>query len=196
VFLSAATLRSLQHHNYRLWAGADLVSITGTWMQVLGVNWLILSATGSATSVGLSLVLQALPTLLLGLWGGALADRLPTRPVVLVTQVAHAILAALLALVAMSDTTSMTTVYGLVLAGGVVSAIGGPALGKFGAEIVPPKDLPNALALGSVINSGGRILGMSLAGMLIPLAGTGGLFLLNAVSFFSVIASILAMRAS
>jgi MFS family permease len=196
VFLSAVTLRSLQHHNYRLWAGADLVSITGTWMQVLGVNWLILSATGSATSVGLSLVLQALPTLLLGLWGGALADRLPTRPVVLVTQVAHAILAALLALVAMSDTTSMTPVYGLVLAGGVVSAIGGPALGKFGAEIVPQKDLPNALALGSVINSGGRILGMSLAGMLIPLTGTGGLFLLNAVSFFAVIASIFAMRAS
>ncbi|MEV1203809.1 MFS transporter, partial [Microbispora rosea] len=75
--LPAATLRSFRHHNYRLWAGADLVSVTGTWMQVLGVNWLILSATGSATSVGLSLVLQAAPMLLLGLWGGSLADRLP-----------------------------------------------------------------------------------------------------------------------
>ncbi|GAA3131222.1 MFS transporter [Streptosporangium carneum] len=194
--MSAATLRSLKHHNYRLWAGADLVSVTGTWMQVLGVNWLILSKTGSAASVGLSLVLQALPTLLLGLWGGALADRLPSRPVVLATQVAHAVLAAVLASVAMSDPASMTPVYGLVLASGVVSAIGGPALGRFGAEVVPREDLPNALALGSVINSGGRILGMSLAGMLLPFTGAGGLFLLNAVSFFAVIASILAMRAS
>ncbi|MDP9868084.1 MULTISPECIES: MFS transporter [Streptosporangium] len=194
--LSATTLRSLQHHNYRLWAGADLVSVSGTWMQVLGVNWLILSATGSATSVGLSLVLQALPTLLLGLWGGALADRFPTRRVVLATQVAHAFLAVALALVAISGPTSMTPVYGLVLAGGVVSAIGGPALGKFGAEVVPPEDLPNALALGSVVNSAGRILGMSLAGMLLPLTGTGALFLLNAVSFSAVIASVLAMRAS
>ncbi|MEZ0073217.1 MFS transporter [Planotetraspora sp. GP83] len=194
--LPAATLRSLNHHNYRLWAGADLVSVTGTWMQVLGVNWLILSATGSATSVGLSLVLQALPTLLLGLWGGSLADRLPTRPVVLVTQIAHAIVAATIACAAMSGPTSMTPIYGLVLASGVVSAIGGPALGKFGAEVVPPADLPNAMALGSVINSAGRILGMSLAGVLLPLTGAGGLFLINAASFFAVIAAIAAMRSS
>lgn len=192
--LPAVTLRSLKHHNYRLWAGADLVSVTGTWMQVLGVNWLVLSATGSATSVGLSLVLQALPTLLFGLWGGSLADRLPTRPVVLGTQIAHAVIAALLAYVALRDPGSVAPVYGLVLAGGVVSAIGGPALGRFGAEVVPPQDLPNALALGSIINSAGRILGMSLAGALLPFSGTGGLFLLNAVTFFAVIAALLCMR--
>ncbi|WP_326637796.1 MFS transporter [Nonomuraea fuscirosea] len=79
---TSSTFRALRHHNYRLWAGADIVSVTGTWMQVLGVNWLILTLTGSATSVGLSLVMQALPTLVLGMWGGALADRLPGRPVV------------------------------------------------------------------------------------------------------------------
>ncbi|MEV5498559.1 MFS transporter [Nonomuraea fuscirosea] len=70
---TSSTFRALRHHNYRLWAGADIVSVTGTWMQVLGVNWLILTLTGSATSVGLSLVMQALPTLVLGMWGaGAL----------------------------------------------------------------------------------------------------------------------------
>ncbi|GAA3465825.1 MFS transporter [Nonomuraea roseola] len=188
-------LSSLKHHNYRLWAGADLVSVTGTWMQVLGVNWLILEATGSATSVGLSLVLQALPTLAFGLWGGALADRLPARPVVLASQVAQGLLAVVLAVVAMTGVTSVLPVYGVALAGGLVTALGGPALGRFGAEVVPPADLPNAMALGSVINSAGRILGMSLAGVLLPLTGTGGLFVINAVSFLAVIGAIAAMRA-
>ncbi|MEU4327673.1 MFS transporter [Nonomuraea dietziae] len=188
-------LSSLKHHNYRLWAGADLVSVTGTWMQVLGVNWLILEATGSATSLGLSLVLQALPTLAFGLWGGALADRLPARPVVVASQVAQGLLAVVLAVVAMTGVTSVLPVYGVALAGGLVTALGGPALGRFGAEVVPPADLPNAMALGSVINSAGRILGMSLAGVLLPLTGTGGLFVINAVSFLAVIGALAAMRA-
>lgn len=192
--LPASTLRAFRHRNYRLWAGADLVSITGTWMQVLGVNWLILSATGSATSVGLSLVLQALPTLVLGMWGGALADRLPSRPVVLAAQVAQALLAAALAFIALYGTAGLLPVYAIALVGGVVTALGNPALGRFCAQVVPPQDLPNALALGSVINSAGRILGMSLAGVMLPLTGTAGLFLVNAVSFFAVIGALLAMR--
>jgi MFS family permease len=192
--LDSSTFRALRHHNYRLWAGADLVSITGTWMQVLGVNWLVLTLTGSAASVGLSLVMQALPTLLLGMWGGALADRLPSRQVVIVSQLAHAALAAALAAIAFAGTESVLPIYAVALAGGVVSALGGPALGRFGAEVVPPADLPNAMALGSIINSGGRILGMSLAGVLLPFTGQGGLFLVNALTFFAVIAGIALMR--
>ncbi|WP_211266852.1 MFS transporter [Nonomuraea candida] len=192
--LTSSTFRALRHHNYRLWAGADIVSVTGTWMQVLGVNWLILTMTGSATSVGLSLVMQALPTLLLGMWGGALADRLPTRPVVIAAQLGHAALAAALAVIALTDVRSVLPIYAVALAGGIVGALGGPALGRFGAEVVPPDDLPNAMALGSVLNSAGRILGMSLAGALLPVTGNGGLFVLNAASFFVVIAAVLVMR--
>ncbi|WP_431910912.1 MFS transporter [Nonomuraea jabiensis] len=191
---SSSTFRALRHHNYRLWAGADLISVTGTWMQVLGVNWLILTLTGSATSVGLSLVMQALPTLLLGMWGGALADRLPSRPVVIAAQLAQAALAAVLAVIALTGAQSVLPIYGVALAGGVVNALGGPALGRFGAEVVPPADLPNAMALGSVLNSAGRILGMSLAGVLLPFTGNEGLFLVNAASFFVVVAAVLAMR--
>ncbi|MEV4009653.1 MFS transporter [Nonomuraea angiospora] len=191
---SSSTFRALRHHNYRLWAGADLISVTGTWMQVLGVNWLILTLTGSATSVGLSLVMQALPTLLLGMWGGALADRLPSRPVVIAAQLAQAALAAVLAMIALTGAQSVLPIYGVALAGGVVNALGGPALGRFGAEVVPSADLPNAMALGSVLNSAGRILGMSLAGVLLPLTGNEGLFLINAASFFVVVAAVLAMR--
>ncbi|WP_202638289.1 MFS transporter [Bailinhaonella thermotolerans] len=192
----AASLRAFRHRNYRLWAGADIVSVTGTWMQVLGVNWLILKATGSATSVGLSLVLTALPTMILGMWGGSLADRLPSRPVVVASQIAQAALAATLAMIALKDPGNITAVYGVALAGGVVTALGGPALGRFGAEVVPPEDLPNALSLGSVLNSAGRILGMSLAGVLMPVAGMPGLFMINAVSFFAVLAALAMMRRS
>ncbi|RJL31844.1 MFS transporter [Bailinhaonella thermotolerans] len=189
-------MRAFRHRNYRLWAGADIVSVTGTWMQVLGVNWLILKATGSATSVGLSLVLTALPTMILGMWGGSLADRLPSRPVVVASQIAQAALAATLAMIALKDPGNITAVYGVALAGGVVTALGGPALGRFGAEVVPPEDLPNALSLGSVLNSAGRILGMSLAGVLMPVAGMPGLFMINAVSFFAVLAALAMMRRS
>ncbi|MEV0620758.1 MFS transporter [Nonomuraea sp. NPDC050404] len=191
---NSSTFRALRHHNYRLWAGADLVSVTGTWMQVLGVNWLILTLTGSATSVGLSLVMQALPTLVLGMWGGALADRLPSRPVVIAAQLAQAALAAALAVIALTDVRSVLPIYAVALAGGVVTALGGPALGRFGAEVVPPADLPNAMALGSILNSAGRILGMSVAGALLPITGNGGLFVINAASFFAVIVAVAAMR--
>ncbi|HLU74991.1 MAG TPA: MFS transporter [Nonomuraea sp.] len=194
--VTSSTFRALRHRNYRLWAGADLVSVTGTWMQVLGLNWLVLTITGSATGVGLSLVMQALPTLLLGMWGGALADRLPTRPVVIAAQLAQAALAAVLAVIALSGVQSPLPIYAVALAGGVVSALGGPALGRFGAEVVPRDDLPNAMALGSIINSAGRILGMSVAGMMLPLTGSGGLFVVNALTFFVVIAGLACMRSA
>ncbi|GAA2581104.1 MFS transporter [Actinomadura fulvescens] len=188
--------RSLRHYNYRLWAISDMVSITGTWMQALALNWLILSITHSATSVGLGLVLNAAPALLLGPLAGALADRLPVRRLVLAAQVAQAGLAVLLAFLAAGDVTSTGGLYAISLASGVVGAFSGPALGRFGAEVVGPDDLSNALALGSVINSAGRILGMSLAGALIPLLGVSGVFVANAASFFAVIAAILVMRRS
>ncbi|MGP3963620.1 MFS transporter [Nonomuraea sp. 3N208] len=192
--LTSSTFRALRHHNYRLWAGADIISVTGTWMQVLGLNWLILEMTGSAASVGLSLVMQALPTLLLGMWGGALADRLPSRPVVIAAQLAQAALAAVLATIVLTGVDSVAPIYGVALAGGVVTALGGPALGRFGAQVVPPADLSNAMALGSLLSSAGRILGMSLAGVLLPFTGNAGLFVINAASFFVVIAAVAAMR--
>ncbi|WP_449066596.1 MFS transporter, partial [Planomonospora algeriensis] len=187
-------LRALRHRNYRLWAGADFLSVAGTWMQVLGVNWLLLSITGSATSLGFGLFLQSLPTVLLAFAGGSLADRLPARPLLLTTQALHGLLAAVLAGIALGGADGVWPVYAVALLGGVVSALDGPALGRFGAEVVGPDDLPNALALGSVISSGGRILGMGAAGVLIPVAGTGALFTLNALSFVVVMAAIAAMR--
>ncbi|ONI76064.1 MFS transporter [Actinosynnema sp. ALI-1.44] len=186
-------LRALAHRNYRLWAAADLVSVTGSWMQILALNWLVLSRTGSATSVGLAILLQAVPALLFGSWAGALADRLPPRRVLLCTQAMHGVLAAGLALLAADDGPLMA-VYAISVLTGLLGVFEGPALGRFAARIVSREDLGNAMALGSICNSTGRVLGMSLAGVLAAVVGVPLLFVLNAISFLAVIAAVLAVR--
>ncbi|MFC0107279.1 MFS transporter [Kibdelosporangium aridum] len=185
--------RALAHHNYRLWAGADLVSVTGTWMQVLGLNWVVLAQTGSATAVGLSVMTTALPAIVLGPWAGALADRIDPRRVIIAGHVGHAALALVLALVVATDA-PVAVIYPLTVLSGLISVFEGPALGRFGAMVVPREHLGNALALGSLINSTGRVLGMSAAGLLAATVGEPTLFLVNAVSFGAVLLAIALMR--
>ncbi|KHD72336.1 MFS transporter [Actinoplanes utahensis] len=184
----------LRERNYRLWAAADLISVGGTWMQVLALNWLILSATGSATAMGAVVMLQSLPVLLLGSWGGALADRLPARPMLIAFQGLRALLA--LALVASTTLAAGGNwlIYGVALASGVIGSFEGPVLGRFGSALVPRDVLASALALGSVLSSAGRIGGMALGGVLIGVTGPAALFLINAVSYLAVIFALLAMR--
>jgi len=183
----------LRQYNLRLWAGADFVSVLGTWMQVLGVNWYVLQVTGSSTRMGLAMVVQALPVLLLGPYGGALADRLPLRRLLVVTQALHAVLAAVLALAVWSDA-GLWAVYAVALASGVVSAVDGPALGRFGGMVAGPARLGTALAFGSLIHSTGRIVGMAAGGALVASVGPAPLFFVNAVSFVGVVAALLRIR--
>lgn len=185
--------RALRGRNYRMWAIADLISVTGSWMQLIGLNWVVLERTGSATSVGVSVLLGALPAVLLGPWAGSLADRLPVRRVILVCQALHAVLALLLAL-AVWRGAPMAAVFALTFASGLVSVFDLPALGRFGGQVVPRADLGNAVALGSVLSSTGRILGMSGAAVLAAALGSPALFLLNSVSFLAVITAVLAIR--
>ncbi|NUT32420.1 MAG: MFS transporter [Hamadaea sp.] len=185
---------AFRHRNYRLWAAADFVSVTGTWMQVLGVNWYVLQVTGSAAHMGVSVLMQALPVLLLGSWGGALADRLPGRPVLIATQATHALLAAALALIVAAPSPTLLPVYAISLLSGLVSVIEGPVLGRFAATVVDRVTLSNAVSLGSIVNSSGRILGMSAGGLAVAVAGPAPLFAANAVSFLAVIGALLALR--
>ncbi|WP_158851532.1 MFS transporter [Saccharothrix deserti] len=185
--------RALRGRNYRLWAFADLISVTGSWMQLIGLNWVVLESTGSATSVGFSVLLGTLPSVLLGPWAGSLADRLPVRRIILVCQTLHALLAGLLALVVWQGA-PITAVFALTFAAGLVSVFDAPALGRFGGQVVSREDLGNAVALGSVLSSTGRILGMSSAAVLAAAFGSPVLFLINAVSFLAVICSVLSIR--
>ncbi|MFC3737571.1 MFS transporter [Paractinoplanes deccanensis] len=179
----------LRVRNYRLWAAADLVSVGGTWMQVLGLNWLILTATGSAATMGLVVMLQALPVLLLGSWGGALADRLPARPFLIGFQLLRALLA--LALLFSFDN---WIIYAVALLSGVISSFEGPMLGRFGSSMVPGEQLGSALALGSVLSSAGRIGGMALGGVLVGITGPSSLFAINAASYLAVVVALAMMR--
>ena len=125
-----ATFAALPHRNYRIWAAAGFVSVIGTWMQVLGVNWYVTRRDPLATSMGLTVLLQALPTLLLSVWGGALADRLPAKPLLIAAQGAHAALAAGLAVVAVTGAGGLPAIYAISLLTGAVSAIEGPVMGR------------------------------------------------------------------
>ena len=145
-------------------------------MQVLGVNWYVLSETGSATSMGFAVLLQALPTLLLSVWGGALADRLPAKPLLIGAQVAHAALAAGLAVVAVTGAGGLPAIFAISLVTGAVSAIEGPVMGRWASTLVDRETLGNALALGSLTNSAGRILGMSVGAVVVAAVGPALLF--------------------
>ncbi|MGC5018044.1 MFS transporter [Micromonospora sp. DT47] len=190
----ATTFAALRHRNYRIWAGAGFVSVIGTWMQVLGVNWYVLAETGSATSMGFAVLLQAVPTLLLSVWGGALADRVPAKPLLIAAQAAHAALAAGLAVVAVTGAGGLPAIYAISLATGAVSAIEGPVMGRWCSTLVPRESLGNALALGSLTNSAGRILGMSAGAVVVAAVGPALLFAVNAASFVAVVAALFAVR--
>lgn len=188
------TFAALGERDFRIWTGAGFVSVTGTWMQALAVNWYILQVTGSATQMGLAVLLQALPVLLLSSWAGALADRLPARPLLICTQLAHAALAAGLAATAWAQVGGVSILYAVTLAGGLVTAVESPAKGRFGSTMVAPERLGNALSLGSLVNSAARIIGMSLGGLLVVVAGPAPLFAGNAASFLAVIVALLAVH--
>lgn len=187
-------LTPFRFYNFRLWTTANSVSVTGTWMQVLAANWLLLAATGSAAQMGLGVLAHAGPAVLLGPWAGTLADRLPARPLLTITQLAHALLAALIGIVAISGGTVVPVVYGALLLGGVVSAVEGPAFGRFGSLMVDQSHLGAALAAGSLTCSAGRIIGMSAGGALVAAVGPGPLFLANAASFLAVIGVLYLLR--
>src|SRR5690606_343430 len=188
-------LRAFSNRNYRLWALADLVSVTGTWMQVLGLNWVVMERTGSATSVGLSVAFSTIPAMVCGPWAGALADRVSPRRIIVIGESLHLVIALLLA-VTVWHGLPLPVLFALTTIAGLVGTFEGPALGRFASQVVPRSDLGNALAWNSVTNAVGRVLGMSLAGVLAAVIGEPALFCLNAASFGAVIATVLVMRSA
>ncbi|MGI5336209.1 MFS transporter [Streptomyces sp. CA-181903] len=174
----------------RWWSAANLVSNLGTWMQLTVQNLLVLQLTGSAAATGLSLSVQAAPGLLFGLLGGAVVDRLPRK---LTAAVSQALLAAVAFTTAVLVGCGMLTVPVLmVLAAvtGLIATVDGPATSLLGNDLVPEKDVPSAIALGSVVHSVGRLAGTALAAVGIATIGTAGAYALNGVSFLFVTAVI------
>ncbi|WP_435839032.1 MFS transporter [Streptodolium elevatio] len=186
---------SLHNRNYRLFAAGQMVSNTGTWMQRLAQDWLVLKLTGSAMALGITTGLQFLPMLLFGLWGGAVADRYGKRRLLIATQAAMGLLAAILAVLDLAGVVDVWHVWLLALGLGFATAIDNPTRQTFVVEMVGRRDLPNAISLNSANFQLARITGPAVAGLLIAAIGTGWVFAVNALSYIAVILGLLAMRA-
>jgi MFS family permease len=189
----ARTFRSLAIRNYRLYFVGQLVSTSGTWMQAVAQDWLVLDLTGRALPVGITTGLQFLPVLLFGLWSGALADRFDKRRILLLTQSVMAALALLLALLTATGRIELWMIYGLALLLGCATAVDNPTRQAFVMELVGPKHTANAVSLNSAVFNSARVIGPALAGVLIAGFGISTAFFLNAASFLAVLAALAAM---
>jgi MFS family permease len=181
------TFVALRHRNFRLFWFGQLISLTGTWMQSIGQAWLVLELTHSAWLLGVVGALQFLPVMLLSLFGGVLADRLPKRKVLLFTQSFAMLQAAILWILVAKGQVQIWEVLVLASLLGLTNSIDMPTRQAFVAELVGREDLPNAIALNSSLFNMARIVGPGLGGIIIAWLGVAPLFLLNAISFIAVI---------
>ncbi len=191
---AAAMGRALRHRDYRLFFGGQLISLIGTWMQNLAQAWLVFRLSGSAELLGaLGFAIQG-PIFLLSQLGGAVADQRDRRAILIATQAAAMVLAALLAILTLTGPIRIWEIFLLAGLLGTVNAFDIPARQSFVVELVGREDLPNAIALNSSMFNAARLVGPALAGFAVAAIGEGWCFALNALSFLAVIGSLLAMR--
>ena len=194
------TFKALSNRNYRLFAAGGVVSNTGTWMQRVAQDWLVLQLTAnSGTALGITTGLQFLPMLLLSPYAGLVADRFPKRRLLQVTQLMMAVPAIVLGLLAVTGVAEAWHVYVLALVFGVGTAFDAPARQSFVSEMVEPDMLTNAVGLNSASFNMARIVGPALAGVLIAALGsgaaaTGWVIILNGLSYGAVIYALQRMR--
>jgi MFS family permease len=188
--------RAFRHRNYRLFFTGQLVSLVGTWMQQVAQSWLVLQLTHDPFVLGAVAALAFLPVLVLGLFGGLIADSLPKRQTLIVTQAIQMSLAFILFGLVVSDLVQVWQIMILALLLGVTNSVDMPTRQAFTVEMVGRDDVPNAIALNSAIFNGARILGPAIAGLTIGFFGgdVAIAFLINGISFAAVIVAYAVMR--
>ena len=188
--------RAFRHRNYRLFFGGQLVSLVGTWMQQVAQAWLVLELTSDPLILGLTTALAFLPVLVLGLFGGLIADALPKRQTLIATQTVQMILAFALFALVVTDSVQVWQILVLATILGITNAVDMPTRQAFTVEMVGREDVANAVALNSAIFNGARIVGPAIAGLTIGFFGgdVSAAFLINGLSFLAVIVAYAAMR--
>jgi peptidoglycan/xylan/chitin deacetylase (PgdA/CDA1 family)/predicted MFS family arabinose efflux permease len=201
--VAASTFRSLRVRNYRLYFTGQIISVSGTWMQSVAQAWLVvryLAPHGQeGLDVGITTALQFLPMLLLGAWGGLVADRVDKQRLLFATQASAGMLALVLGLLVQlghgpAGLARLWEVYVLALLLGVVNLFDNPARQTFVIEMVGKEDLPNAVSLNSIVMNGARVIGPALSGVLIATVGLAVCFEANAASYVAVIVALALMR--
>jgi MFS family permease len=188
------TIRSLKHRNFQLFFSGQLISLVGTWMDTVAEAWLVYRLTGSSLLLGTVTFAGQLPVLLISPFAGLVADRLNRRKVVITTQISSMIIAAFLAGLTLSKRITVDQVILLAALMGMVNAFDIPARQSFLVEMVGREDLMNAIALNSSMFNAARIVGPSIAGILVAGFGEGWCFFANSVSYIAVIAGLLLMK--
>src|ERR1700753_2029801 len=190
------TFSSLRVPNYRLYFTGQSISLVGTWMQMTAQSWLVLTLTHSSTDLGLAVALQALPVLLLGPYGGVVADRVDKRRLMIALQTAMGAQALVLGLLVLLGSVRFWEICVLAVILGLNNAFENSARQAFVREMVGQDELRNAITLNSVTVNAARAVGPAVGGILIATVGIGVCFLLNAASFVAVVTSLLIMDRS
>jgi MFS family permease len=188
------TFRALRHRNYRLFFWGQLVSLIGTWMQQTAMSWFVYQITNSKLLLGVVAAMGSAPMMLSSVWGGSLADRYPKRSILVATQTAQMICAFLLAAGVWAGFATPSFIIVIAALNGLAMGFDMPARQAFTVEMTSREDLLNAISLNSSIVNGARIIGPSVAGLLIGAFGVAVCFFLNGVTFVAVIAGLSMMR--
>src|SRR5881398_1808937 len=188
------TFRALRHRNYRLFFWGQLVSLIGTWMQQTAMSWFVYDITNSKFLLGIVAAIGSGPMMLSSVWGGALADLYPKRAILLATQTAQMICAFFLAAGVWTGFATPSFIVVIAALNGVAMGFDMPARQAFTVEMTSREDLLNAISLNSSIVNGARVLGPSVAGLLIGWVGVAMCFFLNGLTFVAVISGLLMMR--
>jgi MFS family permease len=188
-----SAFRALRHRNFQLFFGGQLTSLIGTWMQTAAQSWLVLKLTNSALMLGTVSFANYLPILLITLFAGVFVDRADRRRLIILTQTLLMLSAFTLAALTWTRVVRVHYVIALAAFNGVVSAFDMPGRQAFVVKMVGVEDLPNAIALNSLIFNGARMIGPAVAGLMIAGLGTAMCFFLNGVSYLAVIWSLYAM---
>ncbi|REF99761.1 putative MFS family arabinose efflux permease [Asanoa ferruginea] len=187
---------SLGIRNYRLYFSGQTISVAGSWMQNIAVGWLVLELTGSGTILGFVTAAKFVPLVVLGPWGGLVADRVDNRKLLLWTQVAQAVLTAVLAALVWAGAATVPLLVIVVFTIGLVNVLDGPSRQSLIPQLVQRELVGNAIALNSITLNLARIVGPAIGGVLIAHLGLTPCFVINALSFGPVIASLLLLRSS
>ena len=188
------TFRSMSVRNYRLYFAGQLISTTGTWMQSIAQAWLVLQITGSGVALGVTVALQFTPVLLVGAWGGLVADRVDKRRLLVGTQAAAGVLALLLGAVTVLGIVQLWMIFVLALGLGAVNAVDNPARRAFVVEMVGTEHVSNAVSLSSAMFMAARVIGPAIAGLVIAGLGVSWCFFANGVSYSAAVLAFMAMR--
>lgn len=187
-------MRAFQHRNYRILFPASVLSNIGTWAQRIAQDWLVLELTNSAQLLGIITALQFLPSLLLSLYGGVLADRFDKRTLLIITNIGAGLGSLTLGLLVVTGVVEVWHVALLAFVVGVFGALDAPVRTSFNSELVGHKDIPSAISLNSANFNAGRLIGPAASGFLIVLFGTGLSFIINSFTYAVVIIALSMMR--